>query len=131
MSAAPLLHPQRQRELIEQAAGMSTRQVASLLAAAAPEVLPPRDTLRATAPDRYTLKVSIDQECEQGLRLLKDLMVACRPAHVVGRPGGARGARGSDPARPARRRARAAPEGCRQRRRITATGTEGDPCGRG
>ena len=74
VSAAPLLHPQRQRELIEQAAGMSTRQVASLLATAAPEVLPPRDTLRAVAPDRYTLKVSIDQECEQGLRLLKDLM---------------------------------------------------------
>ena len=74
MSAAPLLHPQRQRELIEQAAGMSTRQVANLLAAAAPEVLPPRDTLRAAAPDRYTLKVSIDQECEQGLRLLKDVM---------------------------------------------------------
>ena len=71
--AAPLLHPQRQRELIEQAAGMSTRQVAGLLAAAAPEVVPPRDTLRAVAPDRYTLKVSIDQECEQGLRLLKDL----------------------------------------------------------
>ena len=74
VSAAPLLNPQRQRELIEQAAGMSTRQVASLLAAAAPKVLPPRDTLRATAPDRYTLKVSIDQECERGLRLLKDLM---------------------------------------------------------
>ena len=74
VSAAPLLHPQLQRELIEQAAGMSTRQVASLLAAAAPEVLPPRDTLRAAAPDRHTLKVSIDQECEQGLRLLKDLM---------------------------------------------------------
>ena len=73
-SAAPLLHPQRQRELIEQAAGMSTRQVAVLLAAAAPEVVPPRDTLRAVAPDRYTLKVTIDQECEQGLRLLKDLM---------------------------------------------------------
>ena len=53
---------------------MSTRQVTGLLAAAAPEVVPPRDTLRAVAPDRYTLKVSIDQECEQGLRLLKDLM---------------------------------------------------------
>ena len=53
---------------------MSTRQVANLLATAAPEVLPPRDTLRAAAPDRYTLKVSIDQECEQSLRLLKDLM---------------------------------------------------------
>ena len=74
VSVAPLLHPQRQRELIEQAAGMSTRQVAGLLAAAAPEVVPPRDTLRAVAPDRYTLKVSVDQECEQGLRLLKDLM---------------------------------------------------------
>ena len=74
VSAAPLLHPQRQRELIEQAAGMSTRQVAGLLAAAAPEVVPPRDTLRAVAPDRYTLKVTIDQECEQGLRRLKDLM---------------------------------------------------------
>ena len=74
VSAAPLLHPQLQRELIEQAAGMSTRQVASLLAAAAPEVVPPRDTLRAVAPDRYTLKVTIDQECEQGLRLLKDLL---------------------------------------------------------
>ena len=53
---------------------MSTRQVAGLLAAAAPEVVPPRDTLRAVAPDRYTLKVSIDQECEQGLRLLKGLL---------------------------------------------------------
>ncbi len=58
LSAAPLLHPQRQRELIEQATGMSTRQVADLLAAAAPEVVPPRDTLRAVAPDRYTLKVN-------------------------------------------------------------------------
>ena len=74
LSAAPLLHPQRQRELIEQAAGMSTRQVAGLLAAAAPEVVPPRDTLRAAAPDRYTLKVSIDQECEKGLRRLKELL---------------------------------------------------------
>ena len=53
---------------------MSTRQVAGLLAAAAPEVVPSRDTLRAVAPDRYTLKVSIDQECEQGLRRLKGLL---------------------------------------------------------
>ena len=73
VSAAPLLHPRRQRELIEQAAGMTTRQVAGLLATAAPEVVPPRDTLRAVAPDRFTLKVSIDQECEQGLRQLKNL----------------------------------------------------------
>ncbi len=73
-SAAALLHPRRQRELIEQAAGMTTRQVAGLLASAAPQVVPPRDTLRAVAPDRFTLKVSIDQECEQGLRHLKNLL---------------------------------------------------------
>ena len=73
VSAAALLNPQRQREIIEQAAGMTTRQVAGLLATAAPEVVPPRDTLRAVAPDRFTLKVSIDRECEQGLRQLKDL----------------------------------------------------------
>ena len=74
VAAAPLLHPRRQRELIEQAAGMTTRQVAGLLATAAPQVAPPRDTLRAVAPDRFTLKVSIDQECERGLRRLKDLL---------------------------------------------------------
>ena len=74
VSAAPLLHPRRQRELIEQAAGMTTRQVAGLLADAAPAVVPPRDTLRAVAPDRFTLKVSIDRECEQGLRQLKNLL---------------------------------------------------------
>ena len=77
VSAAPLLHPQLQRELIEQAAGMSTRQVANLLAAAAPEVLPPRDTLRAVAPDRYTLKVSIDQECDGGPSGASDRACAC------------------------------------------------------
>ena len=74
VSAAPLMHPRRQRELIEQAAGMTTRQVAGLLASAAPQVVPPRDTLRAVAPDRFTLKVSVDQECEQGLRQLKGLL---------------------------------------------------------
>ena len=58
---------------------MSTRQVASLLAAAAPEVVPPRDTLRAVASDRYTLKVSIDQECERELRLLRNLMSHLNP----------------------------------------------------
>ena len=59
--------------------------------------------------------------------------VAPRSAHVMGRPGGARGARSGGAARPARRRGRGreAPEGCGQRRRITAAGAEGDTCGRG
>ena len=74
MAPVPLLDPQRQRELIRQAAGPSTRQFAGLIAAAAPEVVPPRDTLRAVGSGRYTLKVNIDEECERGLRLLKGLL---------------------------------------------------------
>ena len=131
VSAAPLLHPKRQRELIEQAAGMSTRQVANLLAAAAPEVLPPRDTLRAVAPDRYTLKVSIDQECEQGLRLLKDLMSHVDPrmswgdlvARLVRDAVARHDPRGGGSGQRRRRSAG-------QRRCITAAGAEGDTCGR-
>ena len=53
---------------------MSTRQVAGLIAAAAPEAVRPHDTLRAVAAGRYTLKVNIDEECERGLRRLKDLL---------------------------------------------------------
>ena len=71
---SPLVDPQHQRELIEQAAGMSTRQVAGLLAAAAPAAVRPRDTLRAVAAGRYTLKANIDAECERGLRRLRDLL---------------------------------------------------------
>ena len=53
-SAAPLLHPQRQRELIEQATGMSTRQVAGLLAAAAPAAPARRGGGETPAPQRDT-----------------------------------------------------------------------------
>ena len=132
LSAAPLLHPQRQRELIEQAAGMSTRQVAVLLAAAAPEVVPPRDTLRAVAPDRYTLKVTIDQECEQGLRQLKDLMSHLDPrmswgdlvARMVREAVAWHDPRGGGNGHQA-----AAKRG--QRGRITEPGAEQDTCCRG
>ena len=58
---------------------MTTRQVVGLPATAAPEVVPPRDTLRAVGPDRFTLKVSIDREREQGLRQLKDLRTHLDP----------------------------------------------------
>ena len=117
-SAAPLLHPRRQRELIEQAAGMTTRQVAGLLASAAPEVLPPRDTLRAVAPDRFTLKVSIDQECEQGLRQLKNLL-----SHVDPRMSW-----GELVARLVREAlARHDPGGGRRRKRVGSTATSSRP----
>ena len=71
---APLLNPQRQRELIKQASGMSTRELAGVIATVAPDVARPRDTLRAVGNGRYTLKVNIDDECERGLRMLKDLL---------------------------------------------------------
>ena len=74
LAPVPLLDPQRQRELIKQAAGMSTRELAGLIAAVAPEVTRPRDTLRAVGRGRYTLKANINAECERGLRMLKDLL---------------------------------------------------------
>ena len=74
-ASVPLLDPLRQRALIKQAAGLSTRQVAGLIAAAAgPGTAQPRDTLRTVGNGRYTLKVSIDEECERGLRQLKGLL---------------------------------------------------------
>ena len=135
LSAAPLLHPQRQRELIEQAAGMRTRQVAGLLAAAAPEVVPPRDTLRAVAPDRYTLKVTIDQECEQGLRLLKDLMSHLDPrmswgdlvARLVGEAVAQHDPRGGGSGQ--RRRRSADSAGASPRRTPNKTPAAGAPAG--
>ena len=95
---------QRQRELIEQAAGMSTRQVAGLLAAAAPEVVPPRDTLRTVAPRPLHLEGDHRSGVRTGTAPAEGSAVAPRPAHVVGRPGGAPGARGGGAVRPARRR---------------------------
>ena len=75
VASVPLLDPLRQRALIKQAAGLSTRQVAGLIAAAAdPGTAQPRDTLRTVGNGRYTLKVSIDEECERGLRQLKGLL---------------------------------------------------------
>ena len=69
-----LRDPQRQRALIEQAAGLSTRQVAGLIAAAAPELPLRRDTLRALDAGTFSLTITIDQECQRGLHLLKGLL---------------------------------------------------------
>ena len=71
---APLRDPQRQRALIEQAAGLSTRQVAGLIAAAAPELPLRRDTLRALGAGTFSLTITIDQECQRELHLLKGLL---------------------------------------------------------
>ena len=71
---APLRDPQRQRALIEQVAGLSTRQVAGLIAAAAPELPLRRDTLRALGAGTFSLTITIDQECQRGLHLLKGLL---------------------------------------------------------
>ena len=71
---APLRDPQRQRALIEQAAGLSTRQVAGLIAAAAPELPLRRDTLRTLGAGTFSLTITIDQECQRGLHLLKGLL---------------------------------------------------------
>ena len=104
---APLRDPQRQRALIEQAAGLSTRQVAGLIAAAAPELPLRRDTLRALGAGTFSLTITIDQECQCGPTSAEGPAGAPRPAHVLERSGGAAGARGSRPPRPQPRRSRA------------------------
>ena len=128
VTAAALLHPRRQREIIEQAAGMTTRQVAGLLGdrrsaggAAA------RHAARGGAGPLH-----LEGEHRPGVRAgaapTEGPAVAPGPAHVVGRPGGAAGARGGGAARPARRRTPAG--ACGQHGSIVAAGAEQDTLGR-
>ena len=63
-----------EEDLVEQVAGQSSRAVARIIAEANPEVAVPRDTLRPLGEDRFTLKCTIDGECQQGLVQLKGLL---------------------------------------------------------
>ena len=109
-----MLDPHRQRELINQACGLSTRQLAGLIAETAPDSARPRDTLRAVGTGRYTLKVSIDENCERELRQLKGLLSHLDPrmswgdliARLVHEA-----VERHDPRRGGRRRKRASPAG--------------------
>ena len=69
-----------EEDLVAQVAGKSSRAVARIIAEASPEVAVPRDTLRPLGEDRFTLKCTINGECQQGLVQLKGLLSHLDPA---------------------------------------------------
>ncbi len=106
------------RQLVEEAAGKSARQVRRMLADLDPELAPPVDRVRPLGDGRYELKATIDAECQQGLEQLRGLLSHVDPRMTNGtarRPGGAGGAR---PPRPE-------PATAPSARRQSARGREG------
>ena len=81
---APVLDPAARRELVEQAAGKSNRQVMQLLAEVDPELAAPADRVRPLGGGRWELKAAIDDECRRGLERLKGLLSHVDPHMTMG-----------------------------------------------
>ena len=78
------------RQLVEEAAGKSARQVRQMLADLDPEMAPPADRVRPLGDGRYELKAVIDADCQQGLEQLRGLL-----SHVDPRIGSGKACWGS------------------------------------
>ena len=79
------------QELVQQAAGKSTRAVKRLLAAVDPQVAAPRQQVRSLGDGRWTLKAVIDGKCQGWAGATARPALPRRPAHDVGathRPAG-------------------------------------------
>ena len=72
------------RQLVEEAAGKSARQVRQMLADLDPELAPPSDRVRPLGNGRYELKAIIDAECQQGLEQLRGLLSHVDPRMTMG-----------------------------------------------
>ena len=72
------------RQLVEEAAGKSARQVRQMLADLDPELAPPADRVRPLGDGRYELKATIDAECQQGLEQLRGLLSHLDPRMTMG-----------------------------------------------
>ena len=72
------------RQLVEEAAGKSARQVRRMLADLDPELAPPVDRVRPLGDGRYELKATIDAECQQGLEQLRGLLSHVDPRMTMG-----------------------------------------------
>ena len=72
------------RQLVEEAAGKSARQVRRMLADLDPELAPPADRVRPLGDGRYELKATIDAECQQGLEQLRGLLSHVDPRMTMG-----------------------------------------------
>ena len=94
------------RQLVEEAAGKSARQVRRMLADLDPELAPPADRVRPLGDGRYELKATIDAECQQGLEQLRGLLSHVDPRMTLGQLVGRlvkEGLDRHDPSRPPRR----------------------------
>ena len=94
------------RQLVEEAAGKSARQVRQMLADVDPELAPPVDRVRPLGDGRYELKTTIDAECRQGLEQLRGLLSHVDPRMTMGQLVGRlvkEGLDRHDPSRPPRR----------------------------
>ena len=72
------------RQLVEEAAGKSARQVRRMLADLDPELAPPADRVRPLGDGRYEMKATIDAECQQGLEQLRGLLSHVDPRMTMG-----------------------------------------------
>ena len=72
------------RQLVEEAAGKSARQVRQMLADVDPELAPPADRVRPLGDGRYELKATIDAQCQQGLEQLRGLLSHVDPRMTIG-----------------------------------------------
>ena len=94
------------RQLVEEAAGKSARQVRQMLADVDPELAPPADRVRPLGDGRYELKATIDAQCQQGLEQLRGLLSHVDPRMTMGQLVGRlvrEGLDRHDPSRPPRR----------------------------
>ena len=94
------------RQLVDEAAGKSARQVRQMLADLDPELAPPADRVRPLGDGRYELKAVIDADCQQGLEQLRGLLSHVDPRMTLGQLVGRlvrEGLDRHDPSRPPRR----------------------------
>ena len=94
------------RQLVEEAAGKSARQVRRMLADLDPELAPPADRVRPLGEGRYEMKATIDAECQHGLEQLRGLLSHVDPRMTMGQLVGRlvqEGLDRHDPSRPTRR----------------------------
>ena len=94
------------RQLVEEAAGKSARQVRQMLADVDPELAPPSDRVRPLGDGRYELKATIDAQCQHGMEQLRGLLSHVDPRMTMGQLVGRlvkEGLDRHDPSRPTRR----------------------------
>ena len=80
----PASRSQVASDLIEQAAGRSSREVARLIADRNPQASLPRERLRSLGGGRWELRAVIDDSCHAGLEQLRALLTHVDPALSYG-----------------------------------------------